>query len=264
MRNVVMKTLYDKRTFLIGWSVGLLFLGWLMTIFFPSLKSSSGDLIKLTATLPPAFAGLVGNLGDLTHPGTYLGSQLFDIRMPIFIAILSIILGVSLSVTDEERGGLRVLSALPISRRSILLQKWSAVVIITVLAVTFTCAGVVIGLVTIHESLDPAVLFRLGSLTALLAVALSTFILCVGLATGKRSVTMAVGVVVAIGSFILTTFARSIDWLKDYEKVSLFHYFPAVDVAKGTVTPGNILVYAAVIVISLTAALLVFSRRDIR
>lgn len=263
MRNLVFKTLYDKRTFLIGWSAGLLFLGWLMTIFFPSLRDSGSGLVALAAKLPPAFAGLIGNLADMTHIDTYLGSQLFDIRMPIFIAILSILLGVSLSVTDEEKGGIRTVSALPVSRRSIVLQKWIAVMIIAGLGVVFTCVGVLIGLATIHQSLDMAVLLRLGSVTALLAIALATLILCVGLATGKRSVTMAVGVVVAIGSFILTTFARSIDWLQPAEKLSLFHYFPAVDVAKGTVEPKDILVYVAITLVALALALVFFPRRDI-
>lgn len=264
MRNVFLKTLYDKRAFLIGWCVGLMFLGWLMTIFYPALHDSSISLAKLAATLPKAFVGLIGNLGDLTHPNTYIGSQLFDIRMPLMIGILSILLGVSLSVADEEKGGLRIVSALPVSRRSILLQKWLAVVVIAGLAVMFSCVGVLIGLAWINQSLDLMVLVRLGSVTALLAIALATFILCVGLASGKRSITMAVGVIVAVGSFILTTFARSIDWLKDYEKVSLFHYFPAVDVAKGTIDAKNIAVYAGIIVVALALALLIFPRRDIR
>jgi len=264
MRNVLTKTLYDKRGLLIGWCLGLTFFGWLMTIFYPSLHDSGSGLVELAAKLPPAFAGLIGNLADMTMLNTYLGSQLFDIRMPLLIGILSILLGVSLSVGDEEKGGIRTVSALPISRRSILLQKWAAVVVIVVLAQAFTLVGILIGLVTIHESLDAATLLRLGGVTALLAVALATLILCIGLASGKRSITMGVGVVVAVGSFILTTFARSIDWLKDYEKLSLFHYFPAVEVAKGTVDLKNILVYGVIIIVALSASLILFTRRDIK
>ena len=264
MRSVLTKTLYDKRTFIVGWSLGLFFLGWLLTIFFPSLRDSGSGLTKLATGLPPAFAGLLGNLADMSHIETYLGSQLFDIRMPLMIGIVSILLGVSLSVVDEEKGGIRVMTALPVSRGSLLLQKWGALAVIAVVVVTATILGVVIGLLTINQGIDPLVLVPLGLVTALLAIALATLILCIGLASGLRSITMASGVILAVGSFFLTTFARSIDWLKDYEKLSIFHYFPAIDVAKGTIRFENVVLYAVIIIVSLLVALFLFDRRDIK
>jgi ABC-2 type transport system permease protein len=263
MYNLFTKTLYDKRSFIIGWSLGLAFIGYLMTVIFPAFHQDMG-LDQLLKSLPPALQGLVGNLNDLKQMPTYLGSQLFDIRMPIFVSILAILLSVGLTVSEEEKGQLRTLAALPLSRMRIFFSKWSAIILISFIATIATLIGIVIGLWAIHTSLDPLVLVRLGGMMLLLMVALATIIFGIGLGTGKRGLTTALGVLITVGSFLLTTFATSVDWLKDYEKFSLLHYFPAPDIAKGTIDITNIIVYTVITIVFLVIGLLFFRRRDLR
>jgi ABC-2 type transport system permease protein len=188
---------------------------------------------------------------------------LFDVRVPIFVSILAIILAVSLTVAEEEKGQLRTLTALPLSRSSILVSKWLAIVIIGLLATVATVIGIELGLIAINETLDAAIIVRLSAMMWLLTVTLATVIFSVGLATGTRGVTMGLAVTLAIGSFILTTFARSVEWLQPYEIASIFHYFPAATVAKGDIAIGDVLVYVALIVIFLAVGIIGFRRRDI-
>lgn len=263
MYNLFTKTLYDKRSFIIGWSLGLAFTGYLMTVIFPAFHQDMG-LDQLIKSLPPALQGLVGNLDNLKEMSTYLGSQLFDIRMPIFVSILAILLSVGLTVSEEEKGQLRTLVALPLSRTRIFFSKWSVVVLISFIATIMTLVGIEIGLATIRTSLDPLVLVRLGGMMWLLTVALATIIFGVGLASGKRGLTTTLGVLITVGSFLLTTFATSVDWLKSYEKFSILHYFPAPDIAKGTIDSTNIIVYVTIIIVFLIIGLLFFRRRDLR
>ncbi|TAL15343.1 hypothetical protein EPN95_00015 [Patescibacteria group bacterium] len=263
MHNLFLKTLYDKRSFIIGWVMGMAFIGYLMTIFFPAFHQDNG-LDQLVKSLPPAFQGLVGSLDNLKHLSTYLGSQLFDIRIPIFLSVLTILLAVGLSVSEEDKGQLRTLIALPLSRTRILLIKWIVIVFICLLATLATIAGIELGLLTIHETLDIMVLVHLGGMMWLLAIALATTIFGIGMATGKRGLTTGVGVVITVGSFLVTTFAPSVDWLKDYEKLSFLHYFPAPDIAKGTIDPINVIVYSVITITVLIIAILSFRRRDVR
>jgi ABC-2 type transport system permease protein len=262
MFNVFVKTLRDKRFFLLGWSLGLLFLGLMMTTFYPSF--SGGQIDQLLDSLPPALQGLVGNLQDWRELPGYLGSQLFDIRLPIFISILSILLAVGLTVGEEDKGQLRTLISLPVSRRKIAFAKWLAIVTICLIASLATVVGVEIGIAAIGETLDQSVVVRLGLFTWLLVTALATIIYAVGLSTGKRALTTGVAIVVAIGSFLLSTFGQAVDWLADYEKFSFFYYFPAVDIANGTIEWGNGMFYALVIVVGLLATLICFPRRDVK
>ncbi len=262
MFRLFLKTLRDKRYFILGWSLGMGFLAFVMTVFYPSF--SGGQIDSLLDTIPTALQGLVGNIQDWRELPGYIGSQVFDIRLPIFISILSILLAISLTVGEEDKGELRTLVSQPVSRRAIVLGKWLAILAICFIASAASILGVEIGLLAINESLDQTVLVRLGLFTWLLVTALASLIFAVGLATGKRSLTTAVAVIVAIGSFLMSTFSQAVDWLKEWEFVSFFHYFPATDIAKGTVEWMNVWVYAGITVISLGIALLAFVRRDIK
>jgi ABC-2 type transport system permease protein len=263
MYNLFTKTLYDKRAFIIGWCFGLAALGALMMLFYPAFHEDTG-LDQLIKNLPPAFQGLVGNLADLKTLPSYIGSQLFAVRVPIFVSILSIILSLGLSIAEEERGQLRSLAMLPLSRLHILRSKWFAAVVICLIVTCATFVGIEIGMASIGETIDPWVLVRLGVMTWLLAVCLTTIVTSIGLATGRRGVTMGVGVLIAAGSFILTTFTQSVDWLHPYEKISLLHYFPATDISKGSIDLTDVAVYLSLIVIFLIIGSIGFRRRDIR
>jgi ABC-2 type transport system permease protein len=263
MYNLLTKTLYDKRAFIIGWSLGLLALGFLMMIFYPAFHQENG-IDELVKNLPAAFQGLVGDLSNLKQLSTYVGSQLFDVRIPIFISILTIILTVGLTVGEEEKGQLRTLIGLPLSRVRILFSKWLAIIIIGFIATFATVLGIELGLVVINETLDGMVVLRLAAMMWLLAVTLATVIFSIGLATGKRAVTMGIAVALTIGSFILTTFARSVDWLRDYEKISIFHYFPAATIAKSDIAISDVLVYVVIIIVFLAVGVIGFRRRDVR
>lgn len=96
MFNIFRKTLNDRRFFILGWSLGLAFLGFVMVSFFTSF--SGGEIDQLMKTLPPALQGLVGDLQDWKNLPGYIGSQVFDIRLPILVSILSILLAVGLTV----------------------------------------------------------------------------------------------------------------------------------------------------------------------
>lgn len=263
MYNLFTKTLYDKRAFIIGWCLGMAFLGFLMMIFYPAFHQDTG-LDQLVKNLPSAFQGLVGDLNNLKELPGYIGGQLFDVRIPIFVSIIAIILGVSLSVAEEEKGHMRMLLAMPLSRIYILLNKWLAIVVIGFMTTAAVIVGMAIGLLVINEPLGIDVIVRLGAMTWLLTVCLATIVFCIGMATGRRGMTMGVGVIVAVGSFILTTFAKSVDWLETYEAISLLHYFPAVTIAKSEIVLTDVLVYGAIIILMLFASALLFRRRDVR
>lgn len=262
MFAVFWKTLRDKRFFILGWVLGLMFLGFAMTSFFPSF--GGGQIDELIASMPPALQGLVGNLQDWHNLTGYIASQIFDIRLSIIIMVMVILLTIGLTVGEEDKGQLRTLVSLPISRRRIITAKWFVVLLVSGLAVLGTVLGIVLGTFVINESIDAMVLVRLGLLAWLMVVALATVIFAVGLATGKRAITTVTALVVAIGGFLLTTFSQAVDWLEPYAPLSFFHYFPAVEIAEGTIEWGNVAFYAICTVIMLIAVYVFFPHRDIK
>lgn len=263
IRSVYLKTLYDRRFFVLGWTFGLAALGALMTSFYPAMHQD-GAIDALIKNMPAAFQGLVGNLTDLSTFPTYLASQLFDIRMPLIAGIMAIILGLGLSVADEEKGELRTILSLPISRTKVLLHKWLAM--LTILAVTLV--GLVGGIYAVlpfidGASIEPEQVMRLVAMTGLMMATFGTIPFAVGSMTGKRAAATGVSIFTIIGSFILSTFGQAVDWLADYKKLSLLHYFPAVDIVKGEFNGTDAVVLGVITVVLLVASIIMFRRRDV-
>lgn len=264
MRSIYLKTLYDKRFFLLGWTVGFGAIAALMTSFYPAMHQD-GAINSLLASMPPAFKGLVGNLGDLTQFDTYIASQLFDIRMPLIAGIMAIILGLGLSVNDEEKGELRTILSLPVARTKLLVEKWLAMVTIMVIVVLGMVAGIyaVLPFITIPADIAPEVMLRLSAMTLLIMMTYGTIPFAVGLASGKRAAATGLSILVIIGSFLLSTFGKAVDWLGDYEKLSLLHYFPASDIVKHGIDMKDVSVFAAVTIVLLVLSLFFFRSRDV-
>jgi ABC-2 type transport system permease protein len=264
MRSMYLKTLYDKRFFVLGWTLGFAAIAALLASFYPAMHQD-GAIDSLLKNMPPAFKGLIGNLGDLSQFDTYIASQLFDIRVPLIAGIMAIILGLGLSVSDEEKGELRTVLSLPLSRTKLFIQKWSAMVSIMAVIVAGMVAGIyaVLPFITISAEISAENVVRLAGMTLLVMVTFGTIPFAIGFATGKRAVAAGMSIITIIGSFILSTFGQAVEWLADYEKLSLLHYFPAVDIVKNGIDYVDVIVFVVVTILFGVIALLAFRRRDI-
>lgn len=260
--SILTKTLYDKRSFLIGWSLGFTLLTLLMVLFFPAMHQQ-GALDGLVDKMPAAFKGIIGNLLDLQVFSTYLASQLFDIRGSVFAGVSAIILGLGLSATDEDKGYMRTMLALPLSRTKVFFQKWLVMVLIMGGIVAVMIAAIAVFAPIVGENVTGPWIWQLGLMQWLVMVVFGSLTFAFGMSTGKRSVAMTIGILVVAGSFILSTFAISVDWLKDYEVISVLHYFPAVDIAKSGLALTDIIILLAITIIPTIIAWLVFRQRDI-
>lgn len=262
MFNVFFKTLRDKRFFVLAWALALALLGYSVAVVYPTFNDSLID--GLAGSMPPELQGFIGQLSDLKQVDTYLASQLFQSNLPIFISIFAVLLAVSLTVGEESKGQLRTLVALPVSRRKIATGKWLSIFALCIAVVTATTLGTILGLLQIGEPINAEALLGMSLMTLLLTVAMATIVFAVGLATGSRSATITIGVIIATGSYLLTTFAMGVEWLKDFAWLSLLHYFPAPEVARGTIEANNIFVYLGIILLALAAVYILFPRRDIK
>ncbi len=264
MSSVFTKTLHEKRFFLIGWTLGFAAIAALLASFYPAMHQD-GAIDSLLANMPPAFKGLIGNLGDLSQFDTYIASQLFDIRVPLIAGIMAIILGLGLSVSDEEKGELRTILSLPVSRSKVFIQKWLAMLLIMIMIVIGMAAGiyVVLPFIDIPAEISIEHMALLSGMTLLVMVTFGTIPFAIGLATGKRAAATGVAILTIIGSFILSTFGQAVDWLADFEKLSLLHYFPAVDIVKSGVELSDISVFGVITSVLLVIGIICFRRRDV-
>lgn len=263
MHSVFTKTLYDKRWFMLGWSAAFGFMSLLVIVFYPSF-SDTFQFDQLANQLPAAFQGLIGDVANLKTLSGYIAEQLFNIRIPLFMLIMTIVLGLGLSISDEEFGRTRTLLMAPTSRTELLFHKLAAAIIIVGLISLATVLFLYLGIVIIHESPPNTLIWELFGLSWIFGSTAVTIVICLGHALGQRAPTTGIALLITIGSFILTTFGSAVDWLKPYERASLLHYYDATGLTKHDFSSSHLWVLLAIGVVAVSVALVRFRTRDLQ
>lgn len=263
MHSALTKTLYDKRWFMIGWSAAFGFMSLLVIVFYPSF-SDTFQFDQLANQLPAAFKGLIGDIDNLKTLSGYIAEQLFNIRIPLMMLIMAIVLGLSLSISDEESGRTRTLLMAPTSRTELLVHKIAAAVIIVGIVSFATIVFLYAGIFIIHESPPHALIWELFGLSWIFGSTAVAIVISLGHALGERAPTTGIALLITIGSFILTTFGSAVDWLKPYERVSLLHYYDAAGLTKGTFNGTHLVVLFGLSIVVITVAIARFRVRDVK
>lgn len=260
--TLIGRTLYEKRWFLAGWSLAFGVVSTLVMMFYPSF-SQEGGFGTAAKSLPSQLQGLVGDPDVFRTIDGFIALQVFDMRMSLLMIIMTLVLATSLTVREEESGDLRTTMMTSLSRSRIAIEKCIAAVIVIILLNLVAICGVYVGLIALGETAPHALLWQLFGLTCLFATAAFSIPYSIGLASGSRGLTMFVGLVIALGSYLLSTFARSVEWLERWDFLSLIHYYDTAGLREGTFSMVNIWVYSILIILALVGAVILFRRRDI-
>lgn len=262
MHSLLTRTLYEKRWFITGWSAVFGVMSTIVLMFYPSF-SDSGGFAEVAKTMPSQLRGLIGDPDIFSTIEGFIALQVYDVRMSLLLIISMLILATSLTVREEESGDLRTTLATRLGRTRLVAEKFIASTIIVLILNIAAVTGIYVGLTSLNETMPHELIWKLFALSCLFGVTAFSIPFSVALATGKRAVTMFVGLFVAIGSYILTTFARSVDWLNDWEKFSLMHYYDTGSIRHGSFDSVDAVVLGLIIVTALVIATAVFRTRDV-
>lgn len=258
--NLLQKTIYDKRWFIFGWSIGVVVMASITIGFFPTIKDQIGELFS---NIPKALQGVTGNTEDYKNIIGYVGTGVFDLRMPMLTITMAIILALNISAAEESSGKLYQLLAQPISRSKIMAQKWAAMMIVFALVHSALFIGIVAVVELIGESM-PLQKIASGTLMCfLLTAAIGSLTIALGFGQGRKGLTTMIVTTYVFGSYLLTSFAAQVEWLRHIEPVSIFHYYQASTALKQGIDWGNITSLIAIIVVALLVGTAVFNRRDV-
>lgn len=261
-RNIFLKTLYDRRWFVVGWGAGVMAMFAFTAAFFPTFRDSGlGEVMK---AVPPALQSLMGDLANYMTFEGYIGSAVFGLRAQMILVPLALILGILLGVSDEGTGRLHQLLAQPLSRRRIVLSKYFAGIVIT--GIISLLSIVSVGLVApfVGEQVPYDLLGKIGLMTFLFTSAVFALTYGLGKAFGRRSLAVAIPIVWTIGSMLVDAFSSQADWMKNIEHLSLLRYYQTSSLSGNPIDPWHVAILLGVILIPLVIALILFPRRDIR
>jgi len=261
LRNVFTKTLWDQRRGLLAAVIGVTAVGVLYASFYPVINTPA--MRDAMAAFPPAFLDAMG-IADMTSPAGYLGSTSFGLLGPILIIIVGAALGATAIAGEEEAGRLDLTLAHPVSRWSVLIQRFAAMVVGLALA----CLGLALALVAISvpaelTAIPMANLFAAALHMSLLGTFFGALAMAVGAASGRRAWAFTAVAVIGVAAFLGNNLGPSVDWLAWTRDISPFHYYSGGQPLINGVQPADLTVLTIASLAMVALGGLVFDRRDV-
>lgn len=258
MKSIYTKTLYQKRFMALGWLLGVTFVTFITMSSYNAF--SGGELAESLKQLPPALQKLAGDIESFKTVGGFISQQIFALRVPLLLTILSIAVLVGVSAGEEEKGLVETQLALPIGRTQLLLQKLAAGLTVIVAASVGALLGVQLGLLTTGQSysLLDVVPHLVNALLVTGSYGLVGF--AIAAATGRRGLALGASSGLAFLSFLINSMAPSVSLFETLDKLTLFHYYTF----KGGYDSGNLLLLTTIALILVAISVVTFRYRDIR
>lgn len=260
---IAVKTLRDQRRALFGWAIGMAALVLLYASFYPSIRSNAETLNKYIDSLPEALRSIVGRSGDISSSVGYIRSEIFSTMGPLLLLILAIGAGARAIAGEEEGRTLDLLLANPVRRRTVVLQKFWAMVASTsgvglVLLASIAVFGPAFGLHVALVNVAAAVVSTIA-----LAVGFGSVALAVGCWRGRRGVAVAISTSLAVAAYVLNILAPSVEGLSRFQVLSPFYHYIEYDPLRTGFSALHLSVLVAIAAAALALALLGFERRDL-
>ena len=247
------------------WVVNIILLLVIFMAFYPAFSSDASMLDKMLENYPPELLKAFGMGGTLSL-ATVLGYFAFIFTfLQLCLAVQAANYGFSILSVEEREFTADYLMSKPVSRSQILIAKFGA----ALLALTITNAFAWIGSFLAIELFRDGKPYDFNHLILLLAtiVMFQLFFLTLGMAISVmvrriRSV-LSFSLGLAFGTYILNT-VRAIVGGETLGYFSPFYHFdPAVILEKGTINMPMVSISLAVVMLSILATFVLYTRRDI-
>jgi ABC-2 type transport system permease protein len=232
-------------------------------IVYPPFRDEAAQLQKSFENLPDAAIQLFGGSADFFSPVGYLNSQIFFITLPLTLGILGIILGHGLIGKEEQDLTIESLLSRPISRTRLLTAKaLSGVIILTLISLVILATTLITARLVNLEVADKLIILALAA-CYLLALCLGAIAFLFSALGKARGAGIGITAFIALGGYIISSLAGTVDWLKIPAKVFPFHYYQSEAILKQTYNWSNLYFFVAIIIFCALASWLAFRRRDI-
>ena len=232
---------------------------------YPTVRENAADFDELLQGYPEALKKMFGVTDDFSYASGdgFMQVQLFSLVVPLVFLIFAIGIGSRIIAGEEEDGVLDLLLSGPITRRSVLLQKFGAMALLTTglgmvvlaaLLATNEIAGIGVSIMRLAEGI-------LGSL--LLSLVFGAAALAVGAVTGRRGLAIGAASGFVAASYLMYTLAGLADSLGTVQRAFPWYYYAAAQPLRNGLNWVHTGVLVAIVLVLVLAALAVFERRDI-
>ena len=260
LKNVLLKSLYEKRWAFLGWSVAIIAMTMLSTMLFPTFRDSIGASL---AEVPESMRAFFGDASTYQSLGGFVDVQVVA-QMVFLTIIMGVIMGSGYIAGEEGDGTLQSLLAQPIKRSSVFIQKYIALALLTFVAAFLIFIAVFVSGLLINESMDWWRMLQATFGIWLITFVFSASAFAIGAVTGKRGISGSIVGMLAFVTYIITSLAAGVSVLKTVDIFSPFHYFNTPSIITYGIDWGNVAVLIAIIIAVTALGYTRFMKRDIR
>jgi ABC-2 type transport system permease protein len=264
--SVFFETLRQTWLQAIYWGVGLGLISLFMILIVPNADALN-QMVELLKTMPPFLlqaAGVGDDLNFLATPDGFVAVGFFG-KMLLLIAAYPIVMGLRVTINEEDSGSLDMLLSLPVPRWRVVLEKFAAytltIFVIVVLSFIGIWAGRVMSGIEINLGRVAETILNLTP-SLILILAATVFI---GTVIRRRKIALGVATAFIIGSFMLDTIGAIAKGTiaENLRALSFFKYFDGAGVMQNGLEWANVMLPLVVAVVLLVGSLWAFQRRDV-
>ena len=249
-----------RRRSLVGYTLGMAVYALVVVALYPAFKQSTSldKLIKSDSTA----AALFGVTGPLSSSAGWLNSNIYANFFPLVMLLLTVGYGAASLAGQDEDGTLCLIATLPRPRTAIALEKAAAMAAQAAVLAISVAVCVFIGrsfqLTTTLGNIAVS-----STAVCLLGLDFGLITMAVGARTGRRATALAVGSGFAAASYLISSLAAVVSWIRPARYLSLFYRSVGDNQISNGVSLTNYAVMIAVALIALYAAVVAFQRLDL-
>ncbi len=247
-----------RRRSAIGYATGMALYTLVVVALYPSFKTST----SLNSLSGSTAAALFGVTGQLTSPGGWLNGNIYGNFFPLVMLLLTIGYGAAALAGQDEDGTLALLTALPVRRRTILFQKAGAMALQAVPLAAAVTICVIIGR-GFQLTISAGDAIAISVALVLMGLDFGLVTMAVGAATRRRGTALGAGAGLAAASYLLSSLASTISWIRPGRYLSLFYWSVGSDQISKGVSAIDFTVLIVTGLAVLLAAVVAFRRADL-
>jgi len=263
MLAILKRQLAKNWLMILGWGLGLGFLGGYILDIYESFFEKNINLNQFMEAFPEDLFAFFGSSGDLLSIEGFLGIEFFS-YLPVILGIVVITSASKLIARQEENGSLELIISQPITRSAVFWSKLLALILSIVMILLLTWSGFAVGLsrtaaidLTYVELARPII-----SLFAVVLIFLSLSLMLSMLLPSSNGAGLIAGFLL-IASYFITSLSNINPDLEGINKVSPLKYYQGGDAMSG-LDYQALLILIGLSVVFIGIAWLIFIRRDLR
>ena len=258
MRTLATKILFQKKMLIFWWFIGVMSLTIITMYFFPAFKN--GSLSSSLGSLPTSLQKILGDSASWNTIGGYITQQIFALRVPIGLSVLSVYLFSNLYTGDEKKGLLETQLSFTNGRTRVLTNKIIASVIILSLIAFAAYAGVSIGSRLINYQYNYLSLAKVSLNCLLLCLDFGLITFLIGCISGNNGLAIGLSSAYIFTSYLISSMVSTVSYLRIPDKFSLFHYYQA----QAQFNTFNLIVIGSFGIFCIVVGILFFNLRDLK